>query len=129
MSSINITKPIRTLKVQVFPSKYSQPIKVAAYFDIRVSYTIMNPDVLPTKCWKKKKQYFHASNNEVFSSELISKPIKLQFFPGCTIVHQVFGSKFPGKDLIIGFDIYTKKKGLRILPSGLTYKQHFSAWE
>ncbi|PON63606.1 hypothetical protein TorRG33x02_275850, partial [Trema orientale] len=76
---------------------------------------------------KKKKQYFHAANGEVFSADLVRKPIMLQFFPGCSIIHRVLGSKLPRKDLTIGFDIFTKKKGLRILPGGLAYKQYFSA--
>ena len=97
--------PVPTLKIQIFPSKYSKPVKVVTFFDTRASYTIMNPDVLHEENWKMKKQYFHAANNEVFSTELISKQIKIQFFPGCTMIHRVFGSKLPGKDLIVGFDI------------------------
>ena len=30
---------------------------------------------------------------------------------------------------MIGFDVYTKKKSLRVLPGGLGYKQHFAPWE
>ncbi|XP_062089201.1 uncharacterized protein LOC133795762 [Humulus lupulus] len=129
MNAINSVQSIPMEKMQIIPTKYSKPIKVAAFFDTGASYTIMNPDILPPEFWKKKKQYFHAANNQIFCTELISKPIKLQFFPGCSIVHRVIGSKLPGKDLIIGFDLYTKKKGLRILPQGLAYKQYFTLWE
>ena len=121
--------PVLTLKVQVFPIKYSKPIKIVAFFDTRASYMIMNPDVLLAEYWKGKKKYFHVANNEIFSTKLISKPIKIQFFPGCTMIHRGFGSKLLRKNLIVGFDIYTKKKGLRILPKGLAYKQHFALWE
>ncbi|KAL5575975.1 hypothetical protein UlMin_017674 [Ulmus minor] len=129
MTSINSVQPVPIVKMQVIPSKYSLPIKVAAFFDTGASFTIMNPDILPKEFWRKQKQYFHTADRKFFCTELISKPIKLQLFPGCTVIHQVLGSKLPGKDLIIGFDVYTKKKGLRILPSGLAYKQYFIAWE
>ena len=53
--SINTMLLVLTLKVQVFPSKYSKLIKVAVFFDTGALYTIMNPDVLPTEYQKKKK--------------------------------------------------------------------------
>ncbi|GMN62560.1 hypothetical protein TIFTF001_031649 [Ficus carica] len=106
--------PIITMKI--IPSKYANPIRVAAFFDTGASYSIMNPDILPPSKWKKKKQFFHAANGEIFCTELISKPIKLEFFPGCSLIHKIIGSKLPGKDLIIGFDLYMKKPGLKILP-------------
>ncbi|KAL5575188.1 hypothetical protein UlMin_016887 [Ulmus minor] len=129
MTAINSVQLVLIVKMQVILSKYSLPIKVTAFFDTSVSFTIMNPDILPKEFWRKKKQYFHTVDINIFCTELISKPIKLQFFSGCIVIHQVLGSKLLGKDLIIGFDVYTKKKGLRILPSGLTYKQYFIAWE
>ncbi|KAL5564654.1 hypothetical protein UlMin_027818 [Ulmus minor] len=129
MTAINSVQPVPIVKMQVIPSKYSLPIKVVAFFNTGASFTIMNPDILPKEFWRKQKQYFHTVDRNIFCTELISKPIKLQFFPGCTVIHQVLGSKLPVKDLIIGFDVYTKKKGLRILPSGLAYKQYFIAWE
>ena len=49
LSSINTVLPVPNLKVQVFPPKYSKPIKLATFFDIEASYMIMNPDVLPTE--------------------------------------------------------------------------------
>uniref|UniRef100_A0A803PTZ1 Retropepsins domain-containing protein n=1 Tax=Cannabis sativa TaxID=3483 RepID=A0A803PTZ1_CANSA len=105
-------QPIPIAKMHVIPRKYSQPIKVAAFFDTGASYTIINSDILPPNYGSKKKQYFHVVNNQVLRTELISKSIKLQFFPGCSVVHRVIGSKLPRKDLIMGFDLYTKKKGL-----------------
>ncbi|XP_012435584.1 uncharacterized protein LOC105762241 [Gossypium raimondii] len=43
--------------------------------------------------------------------------------PGLTTT--VLGSKLPRKDLIVGFNLYTKAKHLRILPEGLRYKKMF----
>ena len=117
-----MTQKVPIIKMKVIPSKYANPVRVAAFFDIGASYSIMNPDILPPAYWKKKKQFFHAANGEVLCAELISKPIKLEFFSGCSIVHRIIGSKLPGKDLIIGFDLYMKKPGLKILPHGLAYE-------
>ncbi|XP_060964790.1 uncharacterized protein LOC133033738 [Cannabis sativa] len=49
-------QPIPIAKMHVIPTKYSRPIKVAAFFDMGASYTIINPDILPPELWKKKKQ-------------------------------------------------------------------------
>ena len=78
---------------------------------------------------RKKKKYFPAANGDVFATDLISKTITLQFFPRCSVSHKVIGSKLPGKDLIIGFDVYVKKADIRILPTWLRYKQYFTSWE
>ncbi|KAL5553210.1 hypothetical protein UlMin_040611 [Ulmus minor] len=47
MTAINSVQPVPIFKMQVIPSKYSLPIKVAAFFDMGASFTIMNPDILP----------------------------------------------------------------------------------
>ena len=122
MNVVHMAQKAPIIKMKVIPSKYANPVKVADFFDTNALYSIMNPDILPPAHWKKKKQFFHAANGEVFCTELISKPIKLEFFPGCSIVHRIIGSKLPGKNLIIGFDLYMKKLGLKILPHDLAYK-------
>ena len=127
MTATKTIQLVPIIKMQVIPSKYSLPIKVGAFFDTSASFTVMYPDILPKKYQKKKKQYFHTADRNIFCTELPSKPIKLQFFPGCIVIHQVLGSKLPGKDLITRFDVYIKKKVLRILPSELAYKQYFTA--
>ena len=92
--------------MQIIPTKYTKPIKVAVFFYTGASFTMMNPDILSPQYWKKEKKYFHAANGDVFATDLISKTITLQFFLGCSVTHKVIGSKLPGKDLIIGFDVY-----------------------
>ena len=129
MNVVNMTQNVLMIKMKVVPSKYANLIWVTAFFDTCASYSIMNPYIIPPAYWKKKKQFFHAANGEVLCTELISKPIKLEFFPGCSLIHRIIGSKLPGKDLIIGFDLYMKKPRLKILPQGLAYKQYFTAWD
>ena len=77
MSVINMAQKVPIIKMRIIPSKYANPVRVAAFFDTDASYSIMNPDILRPAYWKKKKQFFHAANREVFCTELISKPIKL----------------------------------------------------
>ncbi|GMN56938.1 hypothetical protein TIFTF001_026049 [Ficus carica] len=95
MNAINIAQPTPMMTMKVITSKYANPIRVAALFDTGASYSIINPDILPSAYWKKKKQFFNAANGEVFCTELISKPIKLEFFPGCSLIHKIIGSKLP----------------------------------
>ena len=88
----------------------------------------MNPKVLPTKFWVSHKQFFKAADNQVFSTNLISKHVTIQFFPGCSLKTRVLNSELPSKDLIIGFDVFTKIPKLRLLPNGLKFKQYFQEW-
>ncbi|KAK8306600.1 hypothetical protein V6Z12_D03G138200 [Gossypium hirsutum] len=85
----------------------------------------MNPEILPDEYWEPHIRYFNSASGKVFTTNLKSKPIKIQFFPNCSITTAILGSKLPGKDLIVGFDLYLKAKKLRILPEGLRYKQMF----
>ncbi|KAK9044315.1 hypothetical protein V6N11_072626 [Hibiscus sabdariffa] len=68
------------------------------------------------------EKYFTSASDQTFKTTLTSKPITIQFFPGCSIKTTVLGSSLPGKDLVMGFDLYTKMKHLRILPTGIKYK-------
>ncbi|KAK8496874.1 hypothetical protein V6N11_057950 [Hibiscus sabdariffa] len=85
----------------------------------------MNPDVLPLEWWKPHIKYFNSAADQTFATHLISNPITIQFFPGCAIKTTVLGSHLPGKDLVVGFDLYAEAKHLRILPNGLKYKELF----
>ena len=65
---------VPTTKIQIFPSKYSRTIKVVAFFHPRASYTIMNPNILPSqywKYWKIKEKNFHIANNDIFCTDQI----------------------------------------------------------
>ncbi len=73
-------------------------------------------------------KHFNTASNEVFPTHLISKPIKIQFFPGCVMTTKVLESPLPRKDIVIGWDIITMLAKLRILPEGERYKQHFQPY-
>jgi hypothetical protein len=52
------------------------------------------------------------------------KPITIQIMPQYSVKTHVLGSPLPGKDLVIGFDVYFKSK-FKILSRGIQYKTHF----
>ncbi|KAG8493395.1 hypothetical protein CXB51_010802 [Gossypium anomalum] len=116
------------IPVKVYTDKYSKPITVIAFVDTGSAESIMNPDILPEDWWKPHTKIFSAADGKLFSTNLISHPITVQILPNCTIRTTVLRSKLPGKDLIIGFDLYTKIKNLRILPDGIRFKTFFQPY-
>ncbi|KAG8478431.1 hypothetical protein CXB51_028256 [Gossypium anomalum] len=111
--------------IKVYLDKYSKPITVIAFVDTGSAESIMNPDILPEEWWKPHTKIFSVADGKLFSTNLISHPITVQILPGCSIKTTVLGSKLPGKDFILGFDLYTKIKNLRILPDGIRFKTLF----
>ncbi|KAL4388769.1 hypothetical protein GQ457_09G024330 [Hibiscus cannabinus] len=111
--------------VSIYLGKYDKATDVIAFIDTGAAKTIMNPDVLPAEWWKPHTRIFSTASSDEFVTHLISKPIIIQFFPGCSVRTTVLGSKLPGKDLLVGFDIYRQAKFFRIIPDGLRYKQMF----
>ena len=128
LPSLAFSCHIPTAKVQIFPTKYSNPVSVIAFFDTGATRTIINPKILPASQWKPHQEIFYTANSETFITHLISKPIKIQIFPGCFTFHKVLGSDLPGKDMVLGFDVYSKLNKLRILPDGVRYKMFFQSW-
>ncbi|KAK8565042.1 hypothetical protein V6N12_058617 [Hibiscus sabdariffa] len=117
--------PIPHVQALIYLGKFEKPISIIAFIDTGATETIMNPDILPSEWWKPYVKYFNSAADQTFATHLISKPITVQFFPGCAIKTTVLGSHLPGKDLVVRFDLYTKAKHLRILPDGLKYKGMF----
>ncbi|KAK9047703.1 hypothetical protein V6N11_053539 [Hibiscus sabdariffa] len=124
-ASIASTIPAPHVPVSIYLGKYDKPTEVIAFIDTGAAKTIMNTDILPAKWWKPHTRIFSTASNDEFVTHLISKPITIQFFPGCSVRTTVLRSRLPGKDLVVGFDIYTQAKFLRIVPDGLKYKQMF----
>ncbi|KAL2471551.1 Reverse transcriptase domain-containing protein [Abeliophyllum distichum] len=106
---INLSLSVPMVEIKIFPSKYDRPIIVAGLFDTGAACSILNPTILPS------------------STEIISKPVSIQFFPNCKISHRLLGSSLPGKDIVIDFDIIQQLWSKRVIPkyNGLQYKSHF----
>ncbi|KAK9028849.1 hypothetical protein V6N11_025986 [Hibiscus sabdariffa] len=115
--------PTPHVPISIYLDKYSKAIDVIAFIDTGAAKTIMNPDILPAKWWKPYKKTFSTASSDEFVTHLISEPITIQFFSGCSVRTKVLGSKLSGKDLVVGFDVYTQAKFLRIIPEDLRYKQ------
>ena len=47
ISGIHTMHSCSVISIQIIPTKYAKPIKVAAFFDKGTSFTVMNPDILP----------------------------------------------------------------------------------
>ncbi|KAL4336066.1 hypothetical protein GQ457_07G043400 [Hibiscus cannabinus] len=117
--------PTPHVPVSIYLDKYDKATDVIAFMDTGAAKTIMNPDILPTHWWKPHIRKFSTASSDEFVTKLISKPITIQFFPGCSVRTTVLGSKLTGKDLVVGFDLYRQAKFLRIIPDGIRYKQMF----
>ncbi|KAK3200413.1 hypothetical protein Dsin_023828 [Dipteronia sinensis] len=86
----------------------------------------MTPNILPPETWKSHTQYFKAANGKIFATNLISKhKTSIKFFPSYTFWAHVIGTSLPDKDVLIGWDVYSQCKSLRILPAGIRYKRDF----
>ncbi|KAH1107245.1 hypothetical protein J1N35_011013 [Gossypium stocksii] len=119
------TIPVPQVPIKIYLDKYSKPITIITFLDTGAVATIMNPDVLPVKWWKPYTAFFNSTANNLFATCLKSKPITIKFFLGCFVQTTVLGSKLPRKDIVIGFDLYSKAQKLRILPDGLRSKNQF----
>ncbi|KAG8489635.1 hypothetical protein CXB51_017679 [Gossypium anomalum] len=57
--------------------------------------------------WKLHIRYFNSAADVPFATHLISKPITIQFFPGCCVKTTVLGLKLPGKDIVVDIKIFS----------------------
>ncbi|KAK2649058.1 hypothetical protein Ddye_016547 [Dipteronia dyeriana] len=114
------------IQVQILAELYSKPIPVIAYFDTCAHSTMMNPRVLPPDAWKKKDNEFLVADGQIFTTNLVSKyKVGIQFFPACTLWTHVIGTPLPDKDVLIGWDVYSQSKFIRIFPTGIRFKLEF----
>nr|TKS11584.1 hypothetical protein D5086_0000071770 [Populus alba] len=80
--TITSSHQIPLAPVTILTSTYAKPIKAIALFDTGVYKTILNPKVLPPYYWVTRKDYFRATNNQVFCTQYkIKKPITIQIMP------------------------------------------------
>ena len=126
--TITPSHPIPLAPITILTFTYAKPIKTIALFDTGAHRTILNPKVLPPHCWVPHKEYFRVVDNQVFFTQFKSKKlITIQILSQCSVKTHVLGSPLPGKDLVIGFDVYFKSK-FRIFPCGIQYKSHFLSY-
>ncbi|WVY94485.1 hypothetical protein V8G54_033573 [Vigna mungo] len=126
INSLNTSPPHPNFEVQILPTKFNKPVKAITYINTGAQKTMMNPDILPEELWSKKTSYFMAVDGKIFKTELITKTfIGIKFFPDCIIWAKVIGIKLPGKDIMIGMDIFSEADKLQILPSCLKHKKEF----
>ncbi|OMO86134.1 reverse transcriptase [Corchorus capsularis] len=107
-------QPFPLAPVQIYFDQNHPPIHVTAFFDTGAAQTIANPQVLPPSFWKEHKNYFKSANADVFSTDYVSKKVTIQIFPTCSTKLRIIGSTLPGKDLVIGFDVISSIKGLKL---------------
>jgi len=118
--------PVPNIEVHILPAKYEIPIKAIAFIDTGASRTMMNPKIIHLEFWEQKEFQFKATSGEVFTTELMTKKnIKINFFPNCTIYTKVIGTDLSEKDILIGMDVYTQIRGMKLLPNRIRYKSHF----
>ncbi|KAK9008527.1 hypothetical protein V6N11_075416 [Hibiscus sabdariffa] len=94
-ASIASTIPAPHVPVSIYLGKCDKPTDVIAFIDTGAAKTIMNPDILLAKWWKPHTRRFSTASNDEFVTRLISKPITIQFFPGCSVITTVLGSRLP----------------------------------
>jgi len=56
---------------------------------------------------------------------MTKKNIRIRFFPNCAIYTKVIGTDLLGNDILIGMDVYTHFRGMKLLLNGIRYKSHF----
>ncbi|WMV33046.1 hypothetical protein MTR67_026431 [Solanum verrucosum] len=74
---------------------------------------------------------FSTPSKEILTTKLITKhPVIIEFFPDLQFQTKLLGSAVLGRDLIIGFDIFTEVKGrLEIITRGITLRQQLKSYK
>nr|XP_009787411.1 PREDICTED: uncharacterized protein LOC104235369 [Nicotiana sylvestris] len=68
---------------------------------------------------------FNTASNGILTTTVITKhPVTIEFFLGLKYRTKLIGSDVPGKDLIIGFDIYRQLRDrLQLKANGIAFKK------
>ncbi|KAK4716515.1 hypothetical protein R3W88_014853 [Solanum pinnatisectum] len=97
------------VQLDIYSSKWDKSVQVIALMDTGAASTILNAAVIPDDKWISHFQNSSTPSKEILTTKLITKhPFVIKFFPGLQFRTKLLGSAVPGRDLIIGFDIYTK---------------------
>nr|XP_009796982.1 PREDICTED: uncharacterized protein LOC104243492 [Nicotiana sylvestris] len=122
---INALAVIPQVELKVYSSKWDKPTRVIAFIDTGVASSLINPAVLPENQWVPNFRDFNTASNAVLTTIVITKhPVTIEFFPGLKYRTKLLGSDVPGKDLIIGFDIYRQLRDqLQIKANEIAFKK------
>ncbi|XP_070046587.1 uncharacterized protein [Nicotiana tomentosiformis] len=90
----------------------------------------MNLSVLPEDQWVSHFKDFNTASNGILTTTVITKhPITIEFFPRLKYRTKLIGCDIPGKDLIVGFDIFRQLKDqLQIRANRITFKKQFKPY-
>nr|QJS95220.1 polyprotein [Petunia vein clearing virus] len=130
LPKIHTIVEIPQTEVKVYTSKWDKPISVIAFYDTGAAYSIMDPAILPSEYWIPHFRHFGTADDGILTTTVKTKhPITIEFFPGFKYTTKLLGSDIPGKDLLIGFDIYRQLNNkLRIGADGIRWKNQFKRY-
>nr|XP_009796126.1 PREDICTED: uncharacterized protein LOC104242744 [Nicotiana sylvestris] len=124
---INALAVVPQVELKVYSSKWDKPTRVIAFIDTGVASSLINPVVLPENQWVLHFKDFNTASNAILTTTVITNhSVKIEFFPGLKYRTKLLGSDVPGKDLIIGFDIYRQLRDqLQIKANGIAFTKQF----
>nr|XP_009783491.1 PREDICTED: uncharacterized protein LOC104232090 [Nicotiana sylvestris] len=127
---INALAVIPQIELKVYSSKWDKPTRVIAFIDTRAASSLINLVVLPEDQWVPHFKDFNTTSNAILTTIVITKhPVTIEFFPGLKYRTKLLGSDVPGKDLIIGFNIYRQLRDqLQIKSNRIAFKKQFKPY-
>nr|XP_009783711.1 PREDICTED: uncharacterized protein LOC104232259 [Nicotiana sylvestris] len=115
------------VELKVYSSKWDIPTRVIAFIDTGATSSLINHVVLPEDQWVPHFKDFNTASNAILITTVVTKhPVTIEFFLGLKYRTKLLGFDVPGKDLIIGFDIYRQLRDqLQIKANGIAFKKQF----
>nr|XP_009759462.1 PREDICTED: uncharacterized protein LOC104211989 [Nicotiana sylvestris] len=123
------SKPVGT-GFHTFTLDDDKPTGVIAFINIGAASSLINFVVLPEDQWVLHFKDFNTASNGIVTTTIITKhPVTIEFFLGLKYRTKLIGSDVPGKDLIVGFDIYRQLRDqLQIKANGIAFKKQFKLY-
>nr|XP_009776900.1 PREDICTED: uncharacterized protein LOC104226571 [Nicotiana sylvestris] len=124
---INTLIVIPQAELRVYSSKWDKPTQVIAFIDIGAACSLMNSAVLPEDQWVPHFKDFNTVSNGILTTTvIINHPITIEFFSRLKYRTKLIGFDVPGKNLIVGFNIFRQLKDqLQIRANEITFKKQF----